>query len=102
MQPVTTAGPRRRLAGGDVLARHPPARDFAWVPWIRDVVGDEDVADEAVHLGRDVGVARIHREAMHADAAGLLMGDQSRLRRIADVVNLEATVLIALRRRGFD
>ena len=42
-------------------------------------------------------MARIHREAVHADAAGLLIGDQLRLRGIGDVVDLEAAVLVALR-----
>src|SRR4029077_10108331 len=99
MQPMAAAGPGGRLAARDMLARHPPARDFSGPARIGDVVNDEDVADEAVHLGRDVGVASIHRETMHADAAGLLGGDQLRLRRVGYVVDLEAAVVVTLRGR---
>ena len=85
-----------------MLARHPPARDFPWRARIGDVVDDEDVADESVHLGRDVGVAGIHREAVHADAAGLLIGDALGLCGVRNVIDLEAAVLVTLTRGGFD
>ena len=79
MQPVLVALPRRPLAAGDVLARHPPARDFGWLVRLGDVVDHQDVADIALHLGRDVGVAVIHVEAVDADTAGLVMHDLARL-----------------------
>src|SRR5215471_18076422 len=73
MQPVAPTGPGRRLAARDVLPGHPPARDFLWLSRLAQIVDDEDVADVSIHLGRDVGVALVHVEAVHADAAGLLI-----------------------------
>ena len=99
MQPMAAAGPCRRLAAGDVLSGHPPARDFLGLGRVAHVVDHQDVADVALHLGRDVSVARIHVEAVHADAAGLVIGDQLRFRAVRDVVDLEAAVVVALRSR---
>jgi len=75
VQPVALAGPARLFAGGDILPWHPPARDFPWVFRIAQIVDDQDVAEEALHLGGDVGVTLVHVEAMHADAAGQLVVD---------------------------
>ena len=102
MQPVLAAEPGRRLAARDVLARHPPARQLLRLRRVAHVVDDQDVADIAFHLGRDVGVALVHIEAMHADAAGLLVRDLLRLRRIGDVVDLEAAHGVAALRFRFD
>src|ERR1700746_1016799 len=82
MQAMTPARPARRLAAFDMLARHPPARDFLRPSRVAQIVDDEDVADVSFHLGRDVGVALVHVEALHADAAGLVIADQLRLRRL--------------------
>ena len=95
MQPVPPARPGRRLAGGDVLPGHPPARDFLRLPRIAHIVDHENVADIALHLGRDVGVTLVHVEAVHADPAGLLIRDQLRLRGVGDVVDFESAVGIA-------
>src|SRR5262249_62062565 len=79
MQPVLPARPAWRLAARDVLSQHPPAADFSGALRVGDVVDDQDVADVAGHFSRDVGVALIHVEAMHADAAGALMHNLARL-----------------------
>ena len=95
VEPVPAAGPGRGLAALDMLPGHPPAGEFPRLARIAQIVDDEDVADIAFHLGRDVGVALIHVEAVHADPAGLLIADELRLRRFGDVVDLEATAVIA-------
>src|SRR5262249_53735179 len=61
---------------------------------VAQIVDDEDVADVSFHLGRDVGVALVHVEAMHADSAGPVIADQLRLRRLGHVVDLETAVVI--------
>ncbi len=81
---------------------HPPARHLLRLRRIAHVVGDQDVADIALHLGRDVGVALVHIEAMHADAAGLVVRDLLRLRGVGDVVDLEAAGVIAALRLLLD
>ena len=95
MQAMPAAGPARRLAASDVLAGHPPARHFLGLLRIAQIVDHQDVADVTLHLGRDVGVARVHVEAVDADAAGLVIADELRLRRLGDVVDLEAPIVIA-------
>src|ERR1044072_1344750 len=102
MQPVAPAGPCGGFAARDVLPRHPTARPLSGSARIGCVVDDEDVADEALHLGRDVGIARIHRKTMDTDAAGLLIGDQLRPFRIGDVVDLESAIAVALRAGRFE
>ena len=44
-----------------------------------DVVDDQDVAGEPLHLGRDVGIVLVEVEAMHAARVGLDEGDQLRV-----------------------
>ena len=78
VQPMLPARPGRRLAARNVLPRHPPAPHFRRALGIGDVVDDQDVADIALHLGRDVGVALVHVEAVHTDAAGLVVHDLPR------------------------
>ncbi len=95
VEPVPPPRPRRRLAAGDVLSLHPPAPDLVWLARVGHVVDDEDVADIARHLGRDVGVTFVHVEAVHADAAGLLIVDRLGLRGVGDVVDLEAAGVVA-------
>ena len=95
MQPVPAPRPGRRLAARDVLPRHPPARDFSRPGRILQVVDDENVADVAFHLGRDVGVTLVHIEAVHARCR------RSSDRQISfgfcwhgDVVDLETAVVV--------
>ena len=95
MQAVIHSRPGRLLAAGDMLARHPPARDLGRALRITQIVNDEDVAEIALHLGRDIGVALVHVEAVHADAARLLMHDQARLGGIRDIPHLESAFGIA-------
>ena len=102
MQPMLAPGPGRRLAAGDVLPRQPPAGDFRGLRWIAHVVDDQDVADIARHLSRDVGVALVHVEAVHADAAGLMMHDLLRLRGLRHVPDLEAAHVVAALGLGLD
>ena len=71
VQAVLGALRMRRIAAGDVLSLHPPARHFHRLGRIADVVDDQDVADEAFHLGRDIGVVLVDIETMHALAVGL-------------------------------
>ena len=102
VQTVTLARPGRGFAGGEVLPRHPPARNFLRLCRVLHVVSDKDIAHEAVHLGRDIGVARVHIETVHADAAGEMMMDQLGLRLVGDVVDAEAAVAVGLRLVLFD
>ena len=94
MQAVAPPDPRGFFTAGQMLARHPPARHFLGPRRIADVVDDEDVADVAFHLGRDVGVAAVHVEAMHTASPRALMLDQLRPLAIRDVVQLEAAVRV--------
>src|SRR5262249_18900254 len=57
VQAVAAARPAWRLAAGEVLPGHPPAPDLLRLLWVGEIVDDEDVANIAVHLGGDVGVA---------------------------------------------
>ena len=102
VQAVPLAGPRGFLAGGDILSRQPPARDFLRTLRVAHVVGDQHGAEETVHLRGDVGVALVHVEAVHAAAAGQLMVDQLRLRSVGDIVDAKAAVAIGLLFGGFD
>src|SRR6266704_1293201 len=72
--------PGRFFSGGKVLSRHPPARNFLRLLRLADVVDDEDVPQVAFHLGGDVGVVLVHVEAVHADPAGFLEGEELRFR----------------------
>ncbi len=82
--------PGRRLAASGPLPRHPPAPDFLRLRRIVEVQDHHDVADVAVHLGGDVGVAPVEGEAVHARAAALPERDLARPARVGDVVDHEA------------
>src|SRR5690242_19582820 len=94
VQAMAPALPGRLLAARGVLARHPPARDLRRLRRSADGVDDEDIADVALHLGRDVGVVLVHVEAVDAAAPGLLMFDELRLRAIGHIVELETAMLV--------
>src|SRR5262249_61500469 len=89
------ARPGWGLAAGEVRPRPPPAGVFPRLARAGEVVDDGDVADIARHLGGDVGVPLVLAETVHADAAGLVVADLLRLRRLGDVVDLEAAVVVA-------
>src|SRR5262245_10654951 len=90
--------PGRRLAAGGPLPRHPPAAHFLGPARIGQIEDQHDVADVAVHLGRDVGVAAIDGEAVPARAAATPARDRARTDPRRDVVDTEPARWIG--RRG--
>src|SRR5438270_123101 len=94
VQAGAPADPGGLLAARDMLARHPPARHFLRQRRIADGVDDQNVADVALYLGRDIGVAAVHIEAMHAASPRALMLDELRPPAIGGVVELEAAVRV--------
>jgi hypothetical protein len=84
---VQPALPRRRLPAGRPLPRHPPPPDFLGPRGIGQVEDHDDVALVAPHLRRDVGVAAVEREAVHAEPAASPEGDLARASGRRDVVN---------------
>jgi hypothetical protein len=91
---VIAAARMRRLAAPRMLTRHPPARDLARLRRIPDVVDDQDVAHEARHFGRDIGIALVEVETVDAARMGLDERDQLGARRIGEVVDAKAAVRI--------
>ena len=69
---------------------------------IAQIEDDEDVADVPIHFRRDVAIAFVHIEAVHADAAGQMVMDEPRLRRVRHVVKAEPAVAIGLLLCRFD
>ena len=84
------------LATCRILARHPPARDLNRLRRIFDVVDDENVADETLHLGRDVGVVLVKVEAVDPSGMGSHERDQPGIGPVLDVVDAKSSVRIAL------
>jgi len=72
---VVVSLPIGSLPSGRPLTWLPPASNLFDLGRIGQVIDDGDGANVAFQLGRDVSVARIEVEAMHADAAGLDKGD---------------------------
>src|SRR5499425_2426597 len=94
MTAMVPSRPRRRLAARRPLPGHPPAPDLLRVRGIHQIEDHHDVADVAVHLRRDVGVAAVEGEAMHAGPAALPEGElagAARLRHVEDAEPLEGT-----------
>src|SRR4029434_8974686 len=60
----------RLVAARYVLSLHRPARDLHRLRRVADIVDDQNVADEALHFSRDIGVVLIHIETMHTLAVG--------------------------------
>src|SRR5262245_65019151 len=87
MTTVRAALPRRRLAAGDPLAGHPPASDLLWPCRIGEVENADDVAAIALEIGRQICVAAVEGEPMHAFA--LPERDLARLVRPRDVEDAE-------------
>ena len=102
VQPVLPARPGLLLAASGMLPGHPPARHFLGALGICQAVVHQDVSGESLHLGRDVGVVRVHVEAVYADSAGTVVHQLARLRPVGDVVDAEATEVIPLLLRRLD
>ena len=68
MAAVPPALPGRRLAACGPLPRHPPAGDRLGPGRVGEIEDHDDVADIAVLLGRDVGIAPVRIEAVRAAA----------------------------------
>src|SRR6185503_15396877 len=90
MAAVMPPRPARALPASGPLSGHPPAADLAGPRRILQVQDHHDVADVAVHLRGDVGVAAVEGEAVHARAAALPERDLARLARRGHVVDHEA------------
>ena len=86
---VLAAGPGRRLAAPRPLPRHPPAAHLLRPCGIGEVEDHHDVADVAVQLGRDVGVAPVEGEAVDAQASAMPEGQLAGAARIGDVEDEE-------------
>lgn len=84
--------PRGFLAARDPLTGHPPAAHFLRVRWVGQVDDHHDVADVAFRGGRDVRVAAVEVEPVHALPLGLPAGDEPRAVALADVVDAEAAL----------
>ena len=84
--------PGRHLAAGRPLSRHPPASHFARPRGIGQIEDHDDIADIAIELRRNIGVASVEGEAVHARTAAGPAGDLARRMRIAHVVNAEAAL----------
>src|SRR5262245_10211578 len=82
--------PRRRLAAGRPLAGHPPASHFLRLRRVPQIERHDDVADVALEVGREIRVAAVEGEAVHALAAP--EGDLARTCRRADVPDAEAAL----------
>ncbi|QYU66555.1 ABC transporter ATP-binding protein/permease [Leptolyngbya sp. 15MV] len=84
---VSRGAIRFHLAARDMLPRHPPAAHFHGLRRVREIQDADEVADIAGIGRRDIGVAPIEGEAMHALAAHLHLGDEARLGRVGYVVH---------------
>ena len=82
--------PARGLPAPGPLPRHPPAPDLPGPRRIVQIQDHHDIADVAVHLGGDVGVAPVEGEAVHPRAATFPERDLARPARVGDVVDHEA------------
>src|SRR4030095_8442032 len=89
MTAMMPARPGRLLAARRPLTRHPPAPYLLRPRRIVEVEDHHDVADVAIHLGRDVGGPAIEAEAVDPSAAALPEGDLARSLRLSDVVDDE-------------
>ena len=90
MTAMRAALPGRRLAAGRPLTRHPPAPDLLRPRRVLEVEDHDDIADVAFDLRRDVGVAAVEGEAVHAVAGAAPEPDLLRLRRVGHVVDAKA------------
>ena len=70
VQAVLAPRPGGFFAPREVLAGDVPARHFLRLGGVFQIIDNENVANVAGHLGRDVGVLVIHVEAVHAATVG--------------------------------
>ena len=75
------------FAAGNPLSWHPPAPDFARLHGVGQIEDHYDIADVTLDLRRDIGVAAIEGEAMHAGAVALPTVDLLGRRWVADIVD---------------
>src|SRR5215469_7042274 len=92
MAAVCSAFPSGLFAASSPLSRHPPTTNFLRHCWILEIDDRDDIAKIAVELRRTVDVTAVERETVHA--ARCPGRDACRLRRIADVEDLEAALEI--------
>ena len=71
------------------LAGDPPAADLLRPRRVGEIEDHHDVADVALGRRRDVGVAAVEGEAVHALAGGAPLGDEVRLGGVRNVVDAE-------------
>ena len=90
--------PGRLLASAGPLPRHPPTADFGQLGWVLEIDDDDDVSEIAVCGRREIGVALIEIEAVHALPAGFPSAQQMRFARVGHVVNVGAALPISRRR----
>ena len=83
-------GPWVFLAARFPLAGNPPAADLDRLCRIGEIEDHDDVADIPFGRRRDVGVAAVEIEPMHAAANGAPLRDQLRRCRIGDIVDVDA------------
>ena len=102
VQANAIAVPCRRLAARQVLPRHMPARHLCRVGRVGKVVDHQDIADVALHLGRDIGIVVIHIEAVHTKTVGPDVGQQLGRSLVRNVPNPKAAAVIAPLQRGFE
>src|SRR6266436_141542 len=89
MTPGFSVPPGRRLPARRPLAGHPPAADLLGTAGVLQVEDHDDVAEIAVDLGGDVGIAPVEVVAVQAGARGLPEGDRTWLGRLRYVVDGE-------------
>ena len=86
----------RLVAARHVLPLHRPARDLHRLRRIADIVDDQDVADEALHFGGDIGVVFVDIKTMHALAVGFHEGHKLGVCPVLDVIDTKAAIGVFL------
>ena len=79
------------LAAGFPLTGDPPSPDLARAGGIGEIQDHHDIADVALDGRRDVGVASVEIEAVHAAAGRAPFADQLRIARPRDVVDRDSS-----------
>ena len=79
-----------------MLARHVPSRHLDRFFWISQVINYEDIANVTFHLSGDVSVIFIHIKAVNAKAVCTDIGEQTWVRRIRNIPNTKASVIISI------